>query len=105
MAAAILGDVLRDLLRDPKTHDWDIVMYVPEAMDEVTLFTPVLLLQHPSYDDDTAGHRYLLEASIAARIIEGLRAELGATPTLPQCLRAVLYYAENDAPAPLDLIV
>jgi hypothetical protein len=94
MGMGILGEVLKH----PEAYEPDMVVYIPEDAEEITLFTPVLIVQHGSYGlDDVCGYRYLLEAGVMVEVIDGMRTQLQAEPTLPQRLRAILYYAEHDA--------
>ena len=94
MGIGILGEVLKY----PEGYEPDMVVYIPEDAKEITLFTPVLIMQHGSYGpDDVRGYRYLLETGVMVEVIDGMRAQLQSEPTPPQRLRAILYYAEHDA--------
>lgn len=91
-------DILGEVLKHPEAYEPDMVVYVPEDAEEITLSTPVLIVQHGSYgDDDVRGYHYLLETGVMAEVLDGMRVQLEAEPTQPQRLRAILYYAEHDA--------
>jgi len=101
MGLGILGDVLESIA----SLEPDMVVYVPDEVEEVTLFTPVIVVQHGTYsDEDVKGYRYLLEAGVMREVLDGLERLLRSTPTAPQVLRAVLFYAEHDAFPDLDLL-
>ena len=101
MGMAILGEVLRNAA----SYEPDMIVYVPEGAQEVTLFTQVLIVQHGSYsEDDVQAHRYLLETGVIRDVLDGLQEQLGTPPTPPQALREVLYYAEHDAFPDLSVV-
>lgn len=94
MGMALLGDVLRN----PAPYEPDMILYVPDGAEDVTLFTQVLIVQHGSYsEEEVQGHRYLLEVGVIRDVLDGLQQQLAEPPTPSQALRAVLYYAEHDA--------
>jgi hypothetical protein len=90
--------ILSEVVNHPEAYEPDMVVYIPEDADEITLSTPMLIVQHGSYGpDDVRGYRYLLETGVMVEVIDGMRSQLQAEPTPPQRLRAILYYAEHDA--------
>ncbi len=89
---------LSDILRRPEAYEPDDVVYVPANASDVGLDTEVRVELHGSVaPEDLAGYRYLLEAGVIREVVDGLASALGRAPTEAQSLRAVLYYAENDA--------
>jgi hypothetical protein len=94
MGLLLIGDVIRNAA----SYEKDTIVYVPEGEAELTPFTQVLALQHGSHGPEAVeGYRYFLETGTMSEVLDGLQEQLGRVPTLLQQLRAVEYYAENDA--------
>jgi hypothetical protein len=93
MGIAILGDVLTEWSK----YELDDSIYLPDGA-EPALDLPVNVLSFDATRKRSfEGQQYLLGIEQVRDAVEGLKSQLGRTPTPSECLRAVIHFARHDA--------
>ena len=93
MGFSLLGDVLKDWA----TYELDDSIYLPAGAEASLGLAVNVLPADFSRKRHFEGQEYLLGIEQVRDVIEGLDAQIGRAATLNERLRAVVYYARNDA--------